>query len=480
MKRVFTFVLSLALVFVIPFSAIAGGLPEGTTDSTPAETISNLNEGAATKALGSVPTAGRTYNLHSGASSNSYLNVWGGIDADGTRVDMWAKDGSTEQKFKLVNGSVSGTFRLQAVCSASNRVVDAYSPSRPIQSGAGVDIWLPNDAPAQNLSIINVGVNSYKIVLSSYSTLALTAVSTANDGAVKFNTYTGASNQIWYFEEVGGSSGGTSYGDMGWRFPLSGSYSVSQTWSASHCGVDLAAASGTPVYNVANGTAYTVYATLDYGKSWTPTGCPYCSDTAYPNYGYGYCLVNETNNTDPYTGNKLKVIYEHLYERPKFSNGTNIAEGATLSKGAQIGKVGNTGHSHGNHLHFEVVKAGGWIGASASNTVNPALFYPSILNTSLSVQTYNTAIIPNNLVKDKDYFNKYVVDVSLIDYVGEGNFREWVHTSLHSGKELTLHNMLENFSITSLQFQRIVSQSKIGNAYDTAYIQSDYKTASKN
>ena len=121
MKRVFTFVLSLALVFVIPFSAIAGGLPEGTTDSTPAETISNLNEGAATKALGSVPTAGRTYNLHSGASSNSYLNVWGGIDADGTRVDMWAKDGSTEQKFKLVNGSVSGTFRLQAVCSASNR-----------------------------------------------------------------------------------------------------------------------------------------------------------------------------------------------------------------------------------------------------------------------------------------------------------------------------------------------------------------------
>ena len=31
MKRVFTFVLSLALVFVIPFSAIAGGLPEGTT-----------------------------------------------------------------------------------------------------------------------------------------------------------------------------------------------------------------------------------------------------------------------------------------------------------------------------------------------------------------------------------------------------------------------------------------------------------------
>lgn len=116
------------------------------------------------------------------------------------------------------------------------------------------------------------------------------------------------------------------------------------------------------------------------------------------------------------------MIYEHLYERPKFSNGTNIAEGATLSKGAQIGKVGNTGHSHGNHLHFEVVKAGGWIGASASNTVNPALFYPSILNTSLSVQTYNTAIIPNNLVKDKDYFNKYVVDVSLIDYVGEGNF----------------------------------------------------------
>lgn len=171
MKKILALILSLALVLTIPFSAAAGGLPEGTTDSTPVETISNLNEGAATRALGSVPTAGKIYNLHSGAASNSYLNVWGGIDADGTRVDMWAKDGSIEQKFKLVNGSVSGTFRLQAVCSASNRVVDAYSPSRPIQSGASADIWLPNDAPAQNLSIINVGINSYKIVLSSYSTL---------------------------------------------------------------------------------------------------------------------------------------------------------------------------------------------------------------------------------------------------------------------------------------------------------------------
>ena len=83
-------------------------------------------------------------------------------------------------------------------------------------------------------------------------------------------------------------------------------------------------------------------------------------------------------------------------------------------------------------------------------------------------------------MKDKDYVNKYVVDISLIDYVGEENFREWARTSMEEGKELTLHNMLNDFSISSLQFQSIVSQSKIADSYDISYIQSNYKIASKN
>lgn len=218
MKRAIALALVLTLVF--PFTVLAGGLPDNTIDATPAESYSFLPSADSVNALGATPTVGKTYNLRTLVSTSSFLNVWGGIDADGTRVDMWAKDGSAEQKFKLINGSTSGTYRLQAVCSSSNRVVDAYSPSRPIQSGASVDIWLPNDAAAQNLSIIKVGANTYKIVLSSYSTLALTAVSTSNDGAVKFNTYTGANNQLWVFSEVGGSSSGSAYGNMGWLWPI--------------------------------------------------------------------------------------------------------------------------------------------------------------------------------------------------------------------------------------------------------------------
>ena len=139
MKRILTLMLTIAFVLSIPFTAFAGGLPEGESDNTPVEVISDLSNDneASTRgpSTGSTPTVGKIYNLHSAASSNSYLNVWGGIDQDGTRVDMWAKDGSIEQKFKVVNGSVSGTFRLQAVCSSSGRVVDAYSPNRPIHRG---------------------------------------------------------------------------------------------------------------------------------------------------------------------------------------------------------------------------------------------------------------------------------------------------------------------------------------------------------
>ena len=47
----------------------------------------------------------------------------------------------------------------------------------------------------------------------------------------------------------------------------------------------------------------------------------------------------------------------------------SVSAGQVVSKGQQVGYMGNTGHSYGQHLHFELHK-GAW-NAAKSNAVNP-------------------------------------------------------------------------------------------------------------
>ena len=111
---------------------------------------------------------------------------------------------------------------------------------------------------------------------------------------------------------------------FGGRFhPLLGGY-------RQHAGVDLAAASGSPIYAT--------------------------SDGVVSNAGWagGYGLLVQLNH-----GGGMESRYAHMSQ-------VAVSAGQQVRKGQVIGYVGSTGRSTGPHLHYEVRVNGAAIDPSAS------------------------------------------------------------------------------------------------------------------
>jgi murein DD-endopeptidase MepM/ murein hydrolase activator NlpD len=89
-------------------------------------------------------------------------------------------------------------------------------------------------------------------------------------------------------------------------------------WGRLHAGIDIGAPYGAPIYAAASGTVVLA--------AWTG--------------GYGnYTCIDH--------GGGLATCYGH-------QSAYAVSAGASVSQGQVIGYVGNTGHSFGAHLHFEV------------------------------------------------------------------------------------------------------------------------------
>jgi murein DD-endopeptidase MepM/ murein hydrolase activator NlpD len=103
-------------------------------------------------------------------------------------------------------------------------------------------------------------------------------------------------------------------------WPINGTFTspFGYRWGRLHAGIDIAAPEGTPIRAADDGTVVLA--------AWTG--------------GYGnYTCISH--------GGSISTCYGH---QSRF--GTSA--GANVSKGQVIGYVGNTGHSFGAHLHFEV------------------------------------------------------------------------------------------------------------------------------
>lgn len=108
-----------------------------------------------------------------------------------------------------------------------------------------------------------------------------------------------------------------------------------------HKGVDIAASGYVPIVAAADGVVIRSYYSSSYGNA---------------------IFISHSINGQIYT-----TVYAHMSSRI-------ASEGQVVSKGQQIGVMGNTGRSYGQHLHFELHK-GPWA-AGQPNAINPVGIVP--------------------------------------------------------------------------------------------------------
>ncbi len=116
-----------------------------------------------------------------------------------------------------------------------------------------------------------------------------------------------------------------------------------------HSGIDIPTGKGTPIVAAGNGTV--IWADWGYFSGWR--------ENKDDPYGQAVVIQHDFG----YQGKTLYTIYAHMSR-------IDVTEGEWVQAGDQLGLVGDTGHTTGPHLHFEIRLDGD----SFYDTYNPELW----------------------------------------------------------------------------------------------------------
>ena len=215
MKK-FLSVLLIVSLLILPIKTFAAtDAPPDEISDAPLDVVSE-NEDMGTRAATDGIISGYIYNIKN-VNSGKYLNVHSGVDADGTNIYQWTKDGSTEQNFKVIYCPSTDSYTFYAMCSSNGnfRVVNIHLQRgvEPLASGQNVNLWDPDAAYTQQFIIVPLGENQYRIACRNDIWLFLAANGTSNgssggtsptsSGNVYLSEYVASMTQHWVFEPVG-------------------------------------------------------------------------------------------------------------------------------------------------------------------------------------------------------------------------------------------------------------------------------------
>ena len=185
-----------------------------------------------------------------------------------------------------------------------------------------------------------------------------------------------------------------SNGEVLFNWPLA-AHTITAGWYYSdgklHRAIDLRAVVWTPVYAAEDGT-------VDWVQAWD--GHSTSGDQSYGN------LVR-IRHAD-YNGGKLQTLYAHLSE-------SRVKYGQRVREGELIGYSGNTGHSTGPHLHFEVRLNG-----TRYNPLNWLDDDFEVASDSVRLGSYTSVVRP---VEDS---REYVYGIDVSKYQGD---IDWVQVA---------------------------------------------------
>ncbi|SDH99467.1 Right handed beta helix region [Pseudobutyrivibrio sp. 49] len=143
-------------------------------------------------------------------SSQKYVEVAGGKDANGANVQQYQGIGNASQRWYVSN--VGDNYITLKSGLDSGRMMDVVNGSK--NSGTNVQIYQANGADAQVFKVKHRGNKEYTLSAKcSGNKMALTVSGTSNGGNVYLSSSKGNANQLFKFESISSSSENPSKGE---------------------------------------------------------------------------------------------------------------------------------------------------------------------------------------------------------------------------------------------------------------------------